>query len=66
MSPSDPVERNPEARTSRSARRREALDVLALAKQLVDLPPARAGRLELPDDVREEIANVRGIPSHIA
>ncbi|HET9836110.1 MAG TPA: ribosome biogenesis factor YjgA [Rhodanobacteraceae bacterium] len=51
---------------SRSARRREALDVLALAKQLIELPPSRIGKLELPDEVRDEIANVRKITSHIA
>jgi|SRR5690348_6312306 len=51
---------------SRSARRREALDVLALAKQLVELPPSRIARLELPDDVSGEIGNVRKISSHIA
>jgi len=51
---------------SRSARRREALDVLALAKQLVELPPSRVARLDLPDEVAEEIGNVRRITSHIA
>jgi ribosome-associated protein len=51
---------------SRSARRREALDVLAFAKQLVELPPARAAKLDLPNDVTEEIGNVRRITSHIA
>lgn len=51
---------------SRSARRREALDVLALAKQLVELPPSRVAKLELPEDVHAEIGNVRAIPSHIA
>ena len=51
---------------SRSARRREALDVLAFAKQLVELPPSRVAKLDLPDDVAEEIANVRRITSHIA
>lgn len=51
---------------SRSARRREALDVLELAKQLVELPPSRVAKLELPDEVRDEIANVRKITSHIA
>jgi ribosome-associated protein len=51
---------------SRSARRREALDVLAFAKQLVELPPSRVAKLELPDEVRQEIANVRRITSHIA
>jgi ribosome-associated protein len=51
---------------SRSARRREALDVLDLARQLVELPPSRVAKLDLPDEVSEEIANVRKITSHIA
>jgi len=51
---------------SRSAKRREALDVLALAKQLIELPPSRVAKLELPDEVRDEITNVRKITSHIA
>lgn len=49
---------------SRSQQRREALDVLELAGQLVELPPTRLAKLELPDNVREEIANVRRITSH--
>jgi len=53
-------------RPSRSARRREALDVLDLAKKLVELPPSRVAKLELPDEVQGEIANVRKITSHIA
>ncbi len=51
---------------SRSARRREALAVLELAEALVSSPPSRVAKIELPDEVREEIANVRRIPSHIA
>lgn len=51
---------------SRSQQRREALEVLELAGQLVELPPARLAKLELPDNVREEIANVRRITSHVA
>lgn len=53
-------------RPSRSARRREALDVLAFARQLVELPPARLAKLALPDDVRDDIAAVQRTPSHIA
>ncbi|MGH8183880.1 MAG: ribosome biogenesis factor YjgA [Rhodanobacteraceae bacterium] len=53
-------------RPSRSARRREALDVLAFAKQLSELPPAQLDKLDLPDDIREELAAVRRTPSHIA
>lgn len=53
-------------RPSRSARRREALDVLAFARQLSELPPARLDKLELPGDVRDELAEVQRTPSHIA
>lgn len=49
---------------SRSQQRRDALAILALADQLVALPPSRLAKLGLPDDVREEIANVRAITSH--
>lgn len=53
-------------RPSRSARRRGALDVLALARQLSELPPARLDKLGLPDDIRDELAEVQHTPSHIA
>lgn len=53
-------------RPSRSARRREALDVLAFAKQLSELAPSRLAKLELPEDVRDELAEVQRTPSHIA
>lgn len=65
MRPPDP-EIPEDDQPSRSARRREALDVLALAKQLVELPPSRVTKLDLPDEVRDEITNVRKITSHIA
>ena len=51
---------------SRTQQRREALAVLELAGQLVELPPTRLAKLDLPDDVRDEIANVQRIASHIA
>ncbi|MEO6968711.1 MAG: ribosome biogenesis factor YjgA [Rhodanobacteraceae bacterium] len=51
---------------SRSGRRREALAMLDLAEALVTLPPSRVKKIDVPDEVREEIANVRRIPSHIA
>jgi ribosome-associated protein len=49
---------------SRSQRRREALAVLGLAEKLVALPPNRLDKIELPDDVRAEIANVRRMRAH--
>ena len=51
---------------SRTQQRREALAVLALATQLVELQPARLARLELPDDVRREVDITRRTPSHVA
>jgi ribosome-associated protein len=61
-----PDQANAGERPSRSARRREALDVLALARQLAELPAVRLARLALPDGVREAIADVQRTPSHIA
>jgi len=49
---------------SRTQQRREALAVLVLAQQLVDLQPSRLAKLELPDDVRHEIDVTRRITSH--
>lgn len=49
---------------SRSQRRRDALAVLTLAEQLVALTPNRLEQIELPDDVRTEIAHVRSIRAH--
>ena len=51
---------------SRTQKRRDALEVLALAGQLVQLPASKLDRLDLPDDVRDEIANVRRITAHVA
>jgi len=51
---------------SRTQQRRDALAVLALATQLVEMTPSKLAKLELPDDVRDEIANVRKITSHVA
>jgi ribosome-associated protein len=51
---------------SRTQQRREALAVLALAHQLLELQPSRLAKLDLPDDVRAEIDNTRRITAHIA
>ena len=51
---------------SRTQQRREALAVLALASQLVEMQPSRLAKLELPDEVREEITRTRNITAHIA
>jgi ribosome-associated protein len=51
---------------TRTQQRRDALAVLALAQQLMDMPPSKLARLELPEDVEREIANTRRITAHIA
>src|SRR5690606_4056362 len=51
---------------SRRARRREALDVLELAKQLVDLDPGRLAKLPLGGHLLPYIAQARRITSNIA
>lgn len=51
---------------SRSERRRNALDILKLAGQLVELPPTRIPKLNLPEDIVDEIARTRKVTSHIA
>lgn len=51
---------------SRSELRRNALDMLKLANQLVDLPPSRIPKLKLPDDIIDEIGRTRKVTAHIA
>ena len=51
---------------SRSEQRRGALDVLALAQQLVALDNGRLAKLPIPDGIRPHIDDARRITSHIA
>jgi ribosome-associated protein len=51
---------------SRGERRREALDVLALAHALAELSDAQLARVPLADDLRELIVTSRGVRQHIA
>jgi ribosome-associated protein len=51
---------------SRTQQRRDAKAVLAFAIQLVEMQPAKLAKIELPEDVRIEVANVRRITAHIA
>lgn len=52
--------------TSKSQRRRDALELKALASRLIKLTPARLGRVPLQDDVREAILDAREIRSNVA
>lgn len=49
---------------SRSELRRNALDILKLAGQLMELPPSRIPKLNLPEDIVEEIGHTRKITAH--
>lgn len=51
---------------SRTELRRNALDMLKLANQLVDLPPSRIPKLNLPEDIIDEIGRTRKVTAHIA
>ncbi|GLQ45242.1 UPF0307 protein [Dyella lipolytica] len=51
---------------TRTQQRRDALAVLALATQLVELPPSKLARANLPEDVLREVENTRRITAHIA
>jgi ribosome-associated protein len=59
FSPEEPL-------TSKSQRRRDALELKALASELIKLAPARLGRVPLEDDVREAIHDAREIRSNVA
>ena len=49
---------------SRSQNRREALEILALGEQLVDLTPAQLARLPIPEGMLEHIEYSKRITSH--
>jgi ribosome-associated protein len=51
---------------TRTQQRRDALAVLTLAVQLVELPPSKLARANLPEDVLREVENTRRITAHIA
>ncbi|MDQ6646586.1 MAG: DUF615 domain-containing protein [Pseudomonadota bacterium] len=49
---------------SRTQQRREALAVLTLASQLIEMQPTRLAKLSLPDDVRREVDITRRMTAH--
>jgi len=51
---------------SRSEQRRAALDVLALAQQLVGLSQAQLAKLPIPEDLLPHIRETQRITSHVA
>lgn len=51
---------------SRSQQRREALDVLALAERLVELPDRQLAAVPMPDELRDLVRDSRRITAQIA
>lgn len=51
---------------SRTQQRQEALTMLSLASQLAKMPPAKLAHANLPQEVLDEIDNLRRLTSHIA
>ncbi len=66
MNPVDPDLSDERVEPSRSQRRRDALDVLHLAQELVNLSPAQLEQLPLDDELREEVLRSRGVRQQIA
>lgn len=61
----DPKLPDPEP-PSRSQKRREALDVLKLAHDMVELDDSAIGRLDLDEDLLAHLTHARRISQHIA
>ena len=49
---------------SKSQRKRDARELLDLAKQLISMPESRLERMPLDDDLREEVEFARSIRAH--
>ena len=64
--PSDHDAREGRETASRSQRRRDALALFDLGEALLGLPPSRLAGIDLPEDVRMEIAHVRRITAPVA
>jgi ribosome-associated protein len=58
-----PPDRDPDERPSKSARKREALDLQSLGEELVELPPPELDALGLPETLHDAIVAARVISS---
>lgn len=61
-----PVDSPPSERPSKSQRKREMTALQALGESLLHLSPAELARIDLPEPLREAIAEMRRIGSHEA
>ncbi len=62
----DDPEHEPTAPPSRSQQRRDAIALFELGEALASLPASRLASIELPDDVRAELVNVKRITAPVA
>ena len=66
MNPVNPDFNDDRVEPSRSQRRRDALDVLHLAHELVSLSPAQLEQLPLNDELRDEVLRARAVRQQVA
>ncbi len=60
----EPISENETIEISKSQRKREAHELLDLAKKLISMPDATLGKMPLDDDLRAEIDFARSIRAH--
>jgi ribosome-associated protein len=60
----EPVNENETLEISKSQRKREAHELLELAKKLISMPEARLDHMPLDDNLRDEINFARSIRAH--
>ena len=58
-----PPDHDPDEAPSKSARKREALDLQSLGEALIELPPAELDALDLPETLHDAIVAARDITS---
>jgi ribosome-associated protein len=58
-----PPDHDPDEAPSKSARKREALDLQSLGEALIELPPAELDALDLPETLQDAIVAARDITS---
>jgi len=60
----EPITENDTLEISKSQRKRDANEVLDLAKKLISMPDARLKRMPMDDDLRDEVDFARKIRAH--
>ena len=60
----NPITENDSLEVSKSQRKREANELLELAKNLISMPQSRLNGLPLDEDLREEVNFARAIKAH--